>query len=99
MNKEEIEKQLAVLEIISNEIPFKYPKGSSIVFSVAELQEEDDRGKPNTYSCAWYDKDGKGFPLNNIIRRPPEWQSLTRDEAKKICAMFDRPIIFEITRV
>jgi len=96
VSKAEIEKQLAVLEILSKEIPFKYPKGSAIVFSQNSYDSENEGF--TKFSCGWYDKIGKGFPLQNIISRPPEWQNLTEEEAEKICKMFDDPIMIKITR-
>jgi len=85
------------LKILNNEVPVKYPAGSTVYF----LSDNIDHNFPNnvalTYSCVYYDKVGGKHPSNKV-ERPPKWQHLTEDEKNEIIAMFDDPLVIEIVR-
>ncbi|MDQ3022689.1 MAG: hypothetical protein M3R36_19310 [Bacteroidota bacterium] len=87
--KEEILKEIEVLELLNKEVLNHHPEGSMIVFSSKNLIDNE----PDTFTCNWYDKKGIGFPLQNIIEKPKEWQELTLEETSKICSMFDESIV------
>lgn len=94
---EEDEIKLAI-ETLNNEATRKYPKGSYIMFT-----SESNKGDENVLlSCAYYNK--MYFPKKNeyikyLIYNPPEWQNMTKEEALKICAMFDRQTIMNLVYV
>ncbi len=91
MNKREIRKQLAVLEILTENIPFKYPKGSRIAFN----NYSNGEFVKDKLFCLYYDKVGDGR-AENIVCGPMEWNNLTLDEADKVGAMFDDYIVLRV---
>lgn len=93
MDKKDINEQIKVLELLNKEFPEHYPKGSMIVFVAQNTVNEDSPEKDAIFNCSWYDKKGEGFPLKNMITKPPELQGITFKEAEKICLMFDSSIV------
>lgn len=92
-NKDEILKQIEVLQLLNAEISERYPKRSSITFSTKHPAKEGEDERAGLFYCNWYDKQGEGFPLKNIVSKPMEWQGITIDEVERICLMFDHCIV------
>jgi hypothetical protein len=94
---EEEEITLAI-ETLNNEATRKYPKGSYIMFT-----SESNKGDKNVLlSCAYHNKmysPKKNDFYKYLVSKPPEWQNLTKEEALKICAMFDRHTIMNLVYV
>ncbi len=89
---DELEKELAVLEILESETPFQYPEGSIVVF--AGNFEVKDGNVSKSFYCCWYDKVGIGFPRKNIVWNPSEWGKLTLEEVNSIRSMFAKSIVW-----
>lgn len=90
MNKKELIKQITALEILIKEVPFKYPKGSSISIAPHNPLYSPD----NRYRCISYNMVGGDYSPANFVDYPKEWQDLSIEEVDSIAAMFDLPFVW-----
>ena len=94
----EDEEVMLAIEVLNHEATRKYPKGSYITFA-----SKSNKGDKNVLlSCSYYNK--MYFPKKNeyikhLVCKPPEWQNITKEEALKICEMFDRHTIVNLVYV
>jgi hypothetical protein len=94
--KKEIKRRRRAAELLNAEMKIKYPKNSMICFESKRNKGEEIK----TVSCCWYNKvgrpDGKLPNRKDHISKPPEWQNIPYEEAKKIAEMFDKNMFLNL---